>query len=120
MGRKGRRIRDVNNRNIYILKITLKNKINTGNIPCNDFNLTVKGSLGPRGPFSGFLIQIIVIVIINIIINSKPGRIPAMKSLPIETLTIIPYIINPKLGGIKEQILAAAHIAAVDIPISYL
>ena len=70
--------------------ITKIKRINVSTSPERDAIFSLKVVFGPLGASSGLRCTQMVIVRMKSIVRSRPGRMPAMKSLPMDCSVIIP------------------------------
>ncbi len=81
--------------------MTSKKSRNVSIRPERDLIFSLNVVLGPRGPSSGLSVVHIRMVIIKRTVKRRPGRSPAIKSLPMDCSVCMPYTMNITLGGIS-------------------
>ena len=70
--------------------ITMAKRIMVSTRPDKDAIFSLKLALGARGASSGFNVVQMMMVTMNRMVNSNPGRIPAMNSLPMDCSVMMP------------------------------
>src|SRR3989339_379982 len=81
--------------------ITNTNKDSMGQVPYKDSNLVFQEVGSALGPISGRKRHCKKMARMKREASRSPGRIPAIKSFPMDSSVSIPKIMNPMLGGIR-------------------
>ncbi len=69
--------------------------------PVSDATFSLKENLGPLGPSSGLMVTQMSTAAMKNMVRMMPGRIPAMKSLPMDCSVRMPYTMKITLGGMR-------------------
>ena len=100
--------------------ITRQNRISISIVPESDLIFSLTVVLGAGEPIAGFMKHIKRIQTVNREERTIPGRIPAIKSLPMESSVCIPYTIRTMLGGMRIPRVPPAATVPVANALSYL
>ena len=70
--------------------ITTKKRIRIGQISTRPYSFSPRVVAEPEGPMDGFNLQRNQMMVQKMAASPRPGRIPAMKSFPIDCSVMIP------------------------------